>query len=119
MATPESGGPTLGDQSTIPADSAIATRIKLVADELIDYASNKEDSPFSSHMWLIKSIFQIFFEEMTSQDDERLAMWLGQFGVLLEWCGNGDDSLLPPDVLEYLRRNHPEKLAITAGSDQV
>lgn len=105
------------DQSSTQEDSEIAKRIRLVADELIDYASKKQDNPFSGQMWFIKSIFQIFFEEMTSTDDEKLAMWLKQFGVLLEWCGTGDDSLLPSEVAEYIRANHPEHLAITAGSD--
>jgi hypothetical protein len=117
MDTNANGDPTSGDQSSIPAvePSEIAKRIKLVADELIDYASKKDDSPFSSHMWFIKSIFSIFFEEMSAADDEKLGMWLTQFGVLMEWCSTGNNDLLPPEVAEYLRNFHPEHLAITAG----
>lgn len=107
------------DQSGTQAVSEVARRIQIVAEELITYVDSKgSESPFAGHMWFVKSIFQIFFEEMKGQDDGKLAMWLGQFGVLLEWCGTGNNSVLPSEVLDYLRMHHPELVqpAIEAGS---
>lgn len=85
-----------------------------MATELIEFAEKKSDSPFASHMWVIKSLFRIFFEEMSETDDEKLGMWIDQFGCLLTWCGTGDDSVLPPEVRDFLHREHPEMLAIEA-----
>ena len=115
----ENGGQTSEDlSSTLEAKSEVAARIKLVAEELVHYVDSKgAESPFSGHMWFIKSIFGIFYDEMKGKDDEILAMWVGQFGCLLEWCGTGDDSKLPPDVVAYLHLRHPEReqLAIESG----
>lgn len=85
-----------------------------MATELIEFAEKKTDSPFASHMWVIKSLFRIFFEEMNTTDDAKLGVWIDQFGCLLTWCGTGDDSVLPPEVREFLHREHPEMLAIEA-----
>lgn len=117
----ECGDQASGDQSSTLAVSPIARRMCLVATELIDYVDKKKaDSPFAGHMWFIKSIFEIFFDEMRGQDDEKIGMWIGQFGTLLNWCASGDNSLLPPEILEYIRITHPEEfpeqLAITTGT---
>lgn len=118
-STPQTGMAPNGDQksadqSTIPEGSEVAKRIHLVATELIQFAQSKSDSPFASHMWVIKSLFQIFFEEMNTTDDAKLGMWIDQFGCLLTWCGTGDDSVLPEEVRDFLHREHPEMLAIEA-----
>jgi|SRR5215469_8541856 len=94
--------------------SVVAQRIQLVVDELLTYASAKKDSPYSSHMWIFKSIFTGICEELGGASDEVLGHWISQFGLLLEWCGTGDDSKLPPEVLECLGKNHKEMLAIEA-----
>ena len=112
--TDQNGVPRSEEQSTIPEGSEVAKRIHLVATELIEFAQNKADSPFASHMWVINSLFQIFFEEMNTADDAKLGMWIDQFGCLLTWCGTGDDSVLPPEVRDFLRKQHPEMLAIEA-----
>lgn len=85
-----------------------------MATELIQFAQSKTDSPFTSHMWVIRSLFEIFFEEMSTTDDAKLGLWIDQFGILLTWCGTGDDTVLPPEVREFLRKQHPEMLAIEA-----
>lgn len=112
--TTTTGGQTSQGQSTIPADSEVARRVNLVATELIDFVEKQSDSPFASHMWVIKPLFTIFFEQLGSADDAKLGMWIDQFGCLLTWCGTGDDSVLPPEVRDFLRREHPEVLAIEA-----
>lgn len=120
MDMPENGVQTSEGPSSTLAASVVARRIQIVAEELISYVDTKgSESPFAGHMWFIKSIFEVFFDEMKGQDDEKLAMWLKQFGVLLEWCGTGDDSVLPPEVIAYLRMHHPEQLhlAIEAGAN--
>jgi hypothetical protein len=49
-------------------------------------------------------------------DADQIAGWFEQFGRIVEWCGSGDDSILPPSVRAYLAEQHPDMLAITAGS---
>lgn len=65
-------------------------------------------------MWVIKALFSGICEELDGASDEVLGHWIKQFGLLLEWCGTGDDSLLPPEVREYLGLHHKEMLAIEA-----
>lgn len=106
---------SLDKSGTPEVKSAVAARINLVVTELIDFAEqNKQDSPLTSHIWVLKSLFSAMSEELNGASDEVLGHWIEQFGKLLEWCGSGDDSVLPPEVVVYLKRSHPQMLAIEA-----
>jgi hypothetical protein len=109
-------GQTSPDPSITPeVKSLVAKRINLVVTELIDFAEqNKKESAINSHVWILKSLFSAMSDELNSASDEVLGHWIEQFGKLLEWCGSGDDSVLPPEVIEYIYKNHREMLAIEA-----
>lgn len=55
-------------------------------------------------------------DELAENDVETIGQWFEQFGKIIEWCGSGDDSVLPEAVRPYLRQQVEERLAITAGS---
>jgi hypothetical protein len=58
---------------------------------------------------------EVMDELAADTDPAQIANWFEQFGRIVEWCGSGDDSILPDSVKAYLAQSHPEMLAITAG----
>jgi hypothetical protein len=90
-------------------------RIRIVVDELVDYANkNADKNPLASHLWVVSSMFESVTAELTDATDEKLALWIDQFGKLLQWCATGDYSNLPPEVVEHLQKTHANLLALEA-----
>jgi hypothetical protein len=83
---------------------------------LADYAKGSGDNKYSRYVWVMESMFDEILDEFGANDDELIAGWFEQFGKIIEWCGSGDDSVLPEAVAPYLRAKVAERLAITAGS---
>lgn len=79
--------------------------------------SNNKSGKYSRYAWILDAMLQEIFEEMTDATDETLAGYIEQFGRVFTWCGSGDDAILPPNIREYLRRNHRELLQIGAGTE--
>ena len=91
-------------------------RIQLVVSELVGYADKNADGPFVNHLWVIKSMFESFTEELNGASDEKLSAWMQEFGMLMQWCAYGDSDCLPPAVLEYLRKNHANMLQLESAT---
>lgn len=116
-ATTTNGAPASPEtsSSTRVPESVTAQRIKIVTEELIQFAEeNGADSPFAGHLWVVKSLFGIFLDELSSADDVKTRMWLQQFSALFQWCSDGDASKLPPELQEFLHLKHSALLAIEA-----
>lgn len=95
--------------------SQVMARIHLVVNELVDYANQHADGPFVNHLWVIKSMFESVSEELDGATDDKLGAWMAQFGMLMQWCAYGNSDCLPPDVVDYLRKNHAGMLALEAS----
>jgi hypothetical protein len=78
----------------------------------MSFITARGDNPYSRYTWIVQTMIQEIFSEMHDVESSTLAAWMEQFGLVLTWCGNGDDSILPDSVKEYLRREHKEMLAI-------
>jgi hypothetical protein len=53
---------------------------------------------------------EVLGEIADNGDVDTMEMWFVQFGKVVEWCGSGDDTILPDGVREYLSENHPQEL---------
>lgn len=81
--------------------------------QLSDYAKRGPESKYSRYLWVMQSMFDEVLDELSDgTDDAVIASWFEQFGKIVEWCGSGNDSVLPPNVRGYLT----EQLALTTGS---
>jgi hypothetical protein len=85
--------------------------------QLSAYAQSGPANKYSRYAWVMQSMFDEVMDELADDTDhELIASWFEQFGKIVEWCGSGDDSVLPESVRAYLAQKHPEMLAITAGT---
>jgi hypothetical protein len=87
--------------------------------QLTTYAENSPSGrtdKYSRYAWVMQSMFDEVLDELQDTDGDTIGGWFEQFGKIIQWCGSGDDTVLPPGVREYLASAYPnEMLAITAG----
>lgn len=53
---------------------------------------------------------EVLGELADNTDPAIMEDWFMQFGKIIEWCGSGDDAILPASVRQYLAENHPQEL---------
>lgn len=88
-------------------------------------ATSERASKYQRYSWVIGSIMDEILDEMAESDasPETIGVWFAQMGQVIQWCGSGDNSVLPLSVRKFLLDNEPELaaasgvLAITAGGD--
>jgi len=86
--------------------------------QLSEYAQRGPQNKYSRYAWVMQSMFDEVMDELADDTSaDTIAVWFEQFGKIVEWCGSGDDSLLPPQMRAYLAEQHPDMLAITAGGE--
>lgn len=57
-------------------------------------------------------------EGQSDKSEYAIGEYFAQLGRVIEWCGSGDDTILPPGVRQYLADKHPaELLAIEAAHE--
>jgi hypothetical protein len=56
----------------------------------------------------MQSMFEEVLDELSVTDASTLGGWFEQFGKIIEWCGSGDDSILPDAVREALADQYPD-----------
>jgi hypothetical protein len=84
--------------------------------QLSGYAQRGPASKYSRYAWVMQAMMDEVLDELGQDTDaEQIASWFEQFGKIVEWCGSGDDSILPDSVRRYLADSHPEMLALPAG----
>lgn len=98
-------------------ESVVIARIKLVTTELLQFIMKSGDARLSRWSWMIEAFITEGLDEIADAgaSPESIEAALDNFGRVLTWCGNGDPSILPPNVRDYMYKNHREMLAITAG----
>lgn len=71
--------------------------------QLAAYAQKGPQNKYSRYAWVMQSMFDEVMDELAEDTDpDQIAGWFEQFGRIVEWCGSGDDSILPPSVRQYL-----------------
>lgn len=84
--------------------------------QLAAHAQKGPENRYSRYAWVMQSMFDEVMDEMASDTNpDLIASWFEQFGKVVEWCGSGDDSVLPESVRAYLAESQPDLLMITAG----
>lgn len=84
--------------------------------QLSSAATRGPENKFSRYAWVMQGMFDEVMDALADDvDAEQMQAWFEQFGRVVEWCGSGDDSILPDSVRQYLATEHPAMLAITAG----
>lgn len=108
------------------ADAPVARRLRIIMTQLSAYARQpvrdgenaSKASKYARYAWVMQGMFEEVLDELSVTDADVLGGWFEQFGKIIEWCGSGDDSVLPDAMRAYLSENHPgELLAITAGEN--
>ena len=58
-------------------------------------------------------------DQNAGRGDTDIAIWFEGFGKVIQWAGNGDETVLPEFIHAWLVQNHPEevKLAIEAPAN--
>lgn len=90
-------------------------RISIVVSELTKFATKNADGPFVNHLWVIKSMFESVSDELDGATDEKLSVWMEQFGRLMLWCASGDAAHLPPEVVDFIQKEHADVMQIEAA----
>lgn len=78
--------------------------------------ANGTGTKYARYAWLLDSMMEEILDGgMADKSDLELSTWFEQFGKIIEWCGTGDDDILPESVKPYLAQKQREMLALTAG----
>lgn len=114
------GDPTSPDKSSTQlaaVEPPVVRRLRVVMNRLAAYAATGPKNKYSRYAWVMQSMVDEVLDEIAADaDPDTIASWFGQFGRIIEWCGSGDDSILPDSVRKYLAETQPDMLAITAGA---
>lgn len=92
-------------------------------DQLTSFASGATDQQYSRYAWILKSIVDEVFCEISeraaqTEDDvmEKLPTLFTGFGAVMTWCGSGDPNDLPPELLHIFIQRYPNEIkAIESG----
>jgi hypothetical protein len=100
------------------ADPPVVRRLRIIMRQMTTFAQNGPANKYSRYAWVMQGMFDEIMDELASDTDPALiGSWFQQFGQVIEWCGSGDDSVLPESMRGYLAEKHPEMLAITTGTN--
>lgn len=115
------GDRQLADQySTLLAEAnPVLGRLNIVLKQMSAFIKQQPQNKFSRYAWLLDEMMTEVLDEIASQggDTSSLGDWFEQFGKIVEWCGSGDDSVLPDSVREYLANRQGNMLALTSGKE--
>lgn len=99
------------------ADPAIIRRLRIVMNQLTSFATRASDDKLSRYAWVLQAVFEETVDELVERgtDEVTLQEWFVYFGKIVEWCGSGDEKILPPHVRRFLAENHPQELLAIEG----
>lgn len=98
------------------ADPPVIRRLKIVLGQLSAFVTANRNSKYSRFAWVLDSMMEEVLSEIADNGDtETMGHWFVDFGKVVEWCGSGDDSVLPESVRQYLSENHPAELKAIEG----
>ena len=124
--SPEQAGQTSEAASSIlqagKSDPPVIQRLRLVLGQITAYVTKNPDHKYARYSWLLDSVMDEVLTDLaerpTPEDIELMGQWFAVFGKLMEWCGSGDDSVLPLQIRDFILRKQPDiMLAITAGTN--
>lgn len=102
------------------ADPPVIRRLRIVLGQLTQFASQNRGTKYSRFAWVLESMMdEVLGEIADNGDTETMGLWFVQFGKVVEWCGSGDDSLLPDSVRAYLTEHHPQELLAIEAPEKV
>jgi hypothetical protein len=85
--------------------------LKIVLGQLSAFASANRGGKYSRFAWVLDSMMEEVLSEIADNGDtDTMGRWFEEFGAVVQWCGSGDDDVLPASVREYLAENHPQEL---------
>jgi len=97
------------------ADPPVIGRLRIVLGQLSAFAAKNRNSQYARFAWVLDSMMEEVLSELADNGSpDVMEDWFIQFGKIIEWCGSGDDAILPESVRAYLAENHREMLAIEA-----
>ena len=110
----ETGEPdqTSQEQSStlILAEPPVVRRLRIVMTQLSQFAGRNQGSKYSRYAWVLQSMMDEILDELADIDSVTMGKWFVDFGKIVEWCGSGDETVLPDSVRAYLAENHPQEL---------
>lgn len=123
MDTSQDGDPRSQEKSSTPTgdDFPVIHRLRIVVTQLTDYAKRDGTNAYARHAWVAIALFDNLLDEMPEGfTNERAAEMFVVFGKIIEWCGTGDVTVLPPQIRKFLAENFPHELpAIEAPKETV
>ena len=89
------------------ADPPVIARLRLVFQQLSDYTSANGSERTKKYGWLMHSIMEEVLDELADANEKanaevKIALYFGYFGRLIEWCGSGDETILPDTLRNWL-----------------
>jgi hypothetical protein len=92
------------------ADTPVTRRLRIVVSQLTDFIQIKGDSRYARYGWLLDTLMTEVLDEIADngKGDEAIGEYFAQFGRVIEWCGSGDDSVLPESVRSFLIGKYPD-----------
>ena len=97
--------------------SPVVFRLRIVMKQLATAAQNGPNAKYSRWAWVLDGMLDEILDELMPDDPEIVGQWFEQFAHIIEWCGSGNDDVLPDSVRPYLAQRQREMLAITAGDN--
>lgn len=80
--------------------------------QLSAYAGRSTDQKYSRFAWVMNAMFDEVLDELGDVEQSTMSEWFVYFGQIIEWCGSGDQSVLPEHVRTYLTQNHPSEVQL-------
>ncbi len=84
--------------------------LRIVMTQLSQFAGRNQGSKYSRYAWVLQSMMDEILDELADVDSVTMGKWFVDFGKIVEWCGSGDETVLPDSVRAYLAENHPQEL---------
>ena len=86
------------------ADPPVIRRLRMVFSQLADFTASAGNERTRKYSWLMQSIMEEVLDELADnqQDETRIALYFAYFGRMVEWCGSGDENILPPELRKWL-----------------
>lgn len=78
------------------------------------YVIRNGETSLSKFAFLVDALTDEVIEELRSQDDNVIAGYFEQMGLVIAWVGHGDDSRLPEGMRPQFEPSEPEAIEAEA-----
>lgn len=93
-------------------DNPTLRRLNIVVNQLTTFAQSSNTSKWARYAWVLQGMLEEVSAELDQEVPPNIGDWFEDFGKVIQWTGNGDETVLPESVKSFLIQHHPQEMRV-------